>query len=140
MSASAKKNIGFRLDATLHKTLNTRAATADVSPHELARQYVLDRLHEGEERAETHQEIKAVTDEVAQLRDDLTVAIEGIAATFSRDAQQQAVMQKAIFAINEEVGQLRREVALAVEALLTSAGKVEAADASAWTKENFKRS
>lgn len=95
---SSSSPIGFRLDALSRRVLVERAEQLGISPHELARHYVLELLGEAEERSALRE---AVTDLHLQLT------------------------------------QVRADLALSIQALLTSAGKVPAAEAAQWVEENF---
>ena len=90
--------IGFRLDDASREVLGERAAALGVSPHELARRYLIEVLHEPEERA---------------------------------------ALREALVVLHKEITGIREDIPLAVEALLTSAGKVTAADARAYVEEHF---
>lgn len=90
--------IGFRLDEATRQVLGERAAALGVSPHELARRYLIEVLHEPEERA---------------------------------------ALREALVCLHKEIAGVREDIPLAVEALLTSAGKVTAAEARAYVEEHF---
>ncbi len=108
-----RRCIGFRLDQENHRALVERAAKFKVSPHDLARSYVIQVLQEQEERVALHAAIDALhRDTIAGLR-------EGIAGLLRQGVQ------------------LRNDLLVAVEALLESAGQVDRAEAHTWVKENF---
>ncbi|MHB1309374.1 MAG: hypothetical protein ACYDC1_19875 [Limisphaerales bacterium] len=70
--------IGFRLDEASGVELAARAARLGVSPHELARQYVLQILQEGQERTALHEALIDVNQELSRFRDDLSLAVEAL--------------------------------------------------------------
>lgn len=70
--------IGFRLDEASGVELAARAGRLGVSPHELARQYVLQILQEGQERTALHEAVIDVNQELGRLRDDLSLAVEAL--------------------------------------------------------------
>ena len=79
--ARAKKQagpIGFRLDEASRRILAQRADQLGVSPHALARQYVLELLGEAEDREMLREEVTALRSELTVLRTDLALAVEAL--------------------------------------------------------------
>ena len=70
--------IGFRLDEASRRILAQRAAQLGVSPHALARHYVLEQLGEAEDREMLREEVTALRSELTALRADLALAVEAL--------------------------------------------------------------
>jgi len=70
--------IGFRLDVEHGRVLAERAKTLGVSVHELARHYVLLMLHENDERSEVRDAIRALHQEIVEIRKDVVVSTEAL--------------------------------------------------------------
>lgn len=70
--------IAFRLQADAAQTLAERAERLGVSPHELARHYVLEVLHEPYERAALHEAVSSLHVEIHKVRGDVATAAEGL--------------------------------------------------------------
>jgi len=70
--------IGFRLDPASNRALAKRAQHLGVSPHDLARHYVVTLLHEQEERAALHRSFEQMLQGVDQFRSDFAFAVEAI--------------------------------------------------------------
>ena len=67
-------SIGFRLEESSRQVLAERAARLGVSPHELARYYVLQALNEAEERRVQRENMETLQREIAAGRKDLSIA------------------------------------------------------------------
>ena len=101
--ARAKKQagpIGFRLDNTARRILAQRADQLGVSPHALARQYVLELLGEAEDREMLREEVTALRSELTVLRTDLALAVEALKIFNERNIDDLIVVN----AKNEPVG------------------------------------
>ena len=72
----APETIGFRLDDECRRVLGARAARLGVSAHELARQYVIEMLEAGEERAALREAVTRLHDQLTELREDVAVTAE----------------------------------------------------------------
>src|SRR5262245_3846871 len=79
--AIASETVGFRLDQEHRKLLEQRARKAGASPHEIARAYVIEALHEHEEMQTMRQTMIAIQGELAALRTELAHAVEAILVT-----------------------------------------------------------
>ena len=75
---SSAATIGFRLDAQTRSILHKRAELFDRSPHDLARQYVLEALAQEEERSALRQEVSRLGAEIESLRVDLALAVKAL--------------------------------------------------------------
>ena len=75
--------IKFRFEEEHSALLAERAARLGISPHELAREYVLEMLHEGEERA-------ALRAAVASLRQDIFVAAGALLTSAGKMSREEA--------------------------------------------------
>ena len=71
-------SIAFRLDGGSRRVLMQRASELAVSPHVLARHYVLELLGEAEERAALREAVLELQTQVNQLRADLALAVEAL--------------------------------------------------------------
>jgi hypothetical protein len=74
----ASATIGFRLDDNAKRILEERAALFDRSPHDLARQYVIESLMAGEEREQLRQVVSALQVQVAELRAEFAHAVRAL--------------------------------------------------------------
>ena len=70
--------VGFRLDPESGRALAARAAALGVSPHELARSYVIEVLQEAEERAALREAVQELNGKLLRFRADFVVAIEAL--------------------------------------------------------------
>ena len=70
--------IGFRLDPASSRVLAERAAQLGVSPHELARHYVVELLQEPAERAALRTAFEQLHQNLQQFRSDFAFAVEAI--------------------------------------------------------------
>lgn len=70
--------IGFRLDEESHRVLSERANRLGISPHELARHYVIEMLHEAEERAALHEAIATLQQGIHKIREDVATTAEAL--------------------------------------------------------------
>lgn len=78
VAAIAPATVGFRLDDKSRRVLGERAARLGVSPHELAKDYVLDKLSEKEERAFLQMALQDLLGVCQQLRGDIATTAEAI--------------------------------------------------------------
>jgi hypothetical protein len=62
------ETVGFRLDDESRQVLEERAKLYEVSPHVLARQYVLESLLANQERQQLWEAVKALREEIRELR------------------------------------------------------------------------
>ena len=70
--------IGFRLDHDARQVLAERAALLGVTPHQLARQYVLEALMKAEEGAFVRAALTAIHQEVSKVRADLIFSVQAL--------------------------------------------------------------
>lgn len=66
-SLKAPETIGFRLDPASRIELAKRADRLGVSPHILAREYVIEMLHEAEERRQLREAVTQLSEGVGTL-------------------------------------------------------------------------
>jgi hypothetical protein len=126
-SRSLPETIGFRLKGEALGVLCARAEQSGASPHDLARQYVLDLLSAEQERAGLRDAVGAMANEITELRSVLSPHVN------------QAALQQALVAIRNEITELREDFAVAVESLLTLAGQVDEKRAHAWVQKNLRK-
>lgn len=93
----APDTIGFRLDESSGQVLLERAQRLGLSPHELAREYVLEHLQETEERSalrqafqELHQIVQELHGAQQQFRSDFAFAIEALLASAGKVSPEEA--------------------------------------------------
>lgn len=84
------KTIGFRLDAASRRQMAERAAAFRMSPHDLARQYVVERLQQAHEPTELIQGLMAIHHELHESRIDLALALEVLLSQAGRLSETQA--------------------------------------------------
>lgn len=77
-AAASPVTVGFRLDDEHRVLLGGRALKAGVSPHELARQFVVEALNDRAQLPAVQQAIVALGAQVEQLRADLALAVEAL--------------------------------------------------------------
>ena len=82
--------IGFRLDLDSSRVLAERAARLGVSPHELARHYVVELLHESEERAAFRTAFEQVQQNLEQFRNDFAFAVEALLSSAGKVSKEEA--------------------------------------------------
>lgn len=70
--------IGFRLEPKYGQVLATRANALGVSPHELARRYLIEMLEESEERAVLRQAVQALNGNLNSFRNEFIFAVEAM--------------------------------------------------------------
>ena len=83
-------NIGFRLDPASLCVLAERAKQLGVSPHKLARRYLLEILHEPEERAALREAVVALHQQVTGTREDIALATEALLASAGKVSDAEA--------------------------------------------------
>jgi len=74
----ARTTIGFRLENEKFAELSRRAKALGVSPHELARHYVLEILSEKEERGALREAVNALGEYLGEVRKDIALAAEAL--------------------------------------------------------------
>jgi len=75
---STAATIGFRLDPANSRLLAGRAAQLGVSPHELARHYVVELLQQHAERAALRTAFEQLHQNLHQFRSDFAFAVEAL--------------------------------------------------------------
>ncbi len=86
----APATVGFRLDAESRRVLMGRAKQLKVSPHELARHYVILMLHEAEERAMLREDTLELRRALIQLREDVATTAEALLVAAGEVSEEQA--------------------------------------------------
>ncbi len=82
--------IGFRLDPDSSRVLAERAARLGVSPHDLARHYVVELLHEREERAALRAAFEQLHQNLQQFRSDFAFAVEAVLTSAGQVPEDEA--------------------------------------------------
>lgn len=82
--------VGFRLDEESHRVLTERAANLKVSPHELARFYVLQILQEEQERTALHDAVAGLHQQLIQQREDFLLGLEALLASAGKATAEEA--------------------------------------------------
>lgn len=82
--------LSFRLDDTARRVLAERAAQLGVSPHELARYYVIELLQAPEERAALRAACEQVHQNLQQFRHDFAFAVEALLTSAGQVPKEQA--------------------------------------------------
>jgi len=82
--------ITFRLEAELCRPLVQRAVALGVSPHELARHYVLAVLQEPAERTALLQALGHLGEQVTGSREDIALAVEALLASAGKVTAEEA--------------------------------------------------
>jgi len=82
--------IGFRLEPEQARLLAERAGRLGVSPHELARYYVVESLLASEELAAVGNAVGALHQQVQRLKQDLALAVEALLASAGQVSEKQA--------------------------------------------------
>ena len=80
----------FRLEPDEAELLSERAARLGVSPHELARHYVVEALVASEELAAIGTAVNALLQEMHGLRQDLALSVEALLASAGEVSEKQA--------------------------------------------------
>ena len=88
--AAAPATIGFRMDDVSSQELAEQAARLNVSPHELARHYVMEMLSASQDRAELWEFLKHIDERMIHLREDLVLVAEGILVATHAMSKQDA--------------------------------------------------
>ena len=86
----APATIGFRLDLEARSILARRAESLGVSPHDLARHYVLECLHSDEDRAALREAIVELRKEMIEARQDVTLSTEALLASAGKASPAEA--------------------------------------------------
>jgi hypothetical protein len=105
--------IGFRLEKEYREVLAKRAECMNRSIHDLAKSYVQEMLHQGEER------------------EDLREALVMMSENHLRLQEQIIELQKAFIKI-------RNQLVVGIEGILVSVGHEDPEDAHNWIVSNFK--
>lgn len=87
-SPPTPSTIGFRLDEALATTLVERASALRVSPHDLARNYVVERLSKDEDLKSVLEAIRVTADDLQEFREDFAHAVQALlmsAGTIKKD-------------------------------------------------------
>ncbi len=82
--------ISFRLEPDAAQLLSERAARLGVSPHELARHYVVEALVASEALAAIGAAVNALLKEFYGLRQDLALSVEALLASAGEVSEPQA--------------------------------------------------
>lgn len=82
--------IGFRLDTDARAILTRRAIALGISPHDLARHYVLELLHCNEERAALRDAIVQLRQEIIESRKDTALSTEALLASAGKASPEEA--------------------------------------------------
>lgn len=82
--------IGFRLDASAREVLEQRAKIFGLSPHALARQYVIESLAANDERQALHRAIAALQALVSELRSELAHALQVLLVSAGKVTPEQS--------------------------------------------------
>ncbi|MCZ7640636.1 MAG: hypothetical protein M5U12_33985 [Verrucomicrobia bacterium] len=125
----APVTVGFRLDADHSQALTRRAVKAGLSPHELARQFVVEALHDNERLSVLEQAVKALCAEMQELHRDLLQT--------TREQPGLPAVVELVNTLKLELDQSRRDLALSVFALLVAAGK-SMDEAKAWVQKHLR--
>jgi hypothetical protein len=80
-SDSSPATVGFRLNPEHGCILAGRASALGVSPHELARRYLIEVLEEAEERAALRQAVTTLNGNLLKFRDEFIFALEAVLAS-----------------------------------------------------------
>ncbi len=86
----APVTIGFRLDEPNLQKLVLHAQRLNISPHDLARHYVIEMLNAPQERVTLWLALKALEERLAGFREDLVLVAEGILVGTGSLSQQEA--------------------------------------------------
>jgi hypothetical protein len=78
VGTATSTTIGFRLDDETRRVLFERAARLQVSPHELARRYVIEVLQESEERIALREAVETLNADLDQFRSGFALAMEAL--------------------------------------------------------------
>lgn len=82
--------IGFRLDDDHATVLVERAKALKMSAHDPARQYVIQMLHENDERQQLLTAVVNVRDELSETRKDIAVSTQELMVSGGRATATQA--------------------------------------------------
>ena len=86
----ARTVISFRLDESSLQILLQRAARLNVSPHELARHYVEELVHETEERAMLREACAQLHENFNAFRRDFAVSVEALLTSAGTVSEEDA--------------------------------------------------
>src|ERR1039458_159037 len=90
-SDSSPATVGFRLNPEHGCILAGRASALGVSPHELARRYLIEVLEESEERAALRQAVQTLNGNIASFRDEFIFAVEALLGSAGKLKEAEAV-------------------------------------------------
>ena len=78
VGTQSSSTIGFRLDDETRRVLYERAARLNLSPHELARCYVIEVLQESEERVALRAAVETLNANLDHFHSGFALAIEAL--------------------------------------------------------------
>ena len=78
------------MDENCRRVLADRALRLGVSPHELARYYVIEALEDSEERAAIREALLALRKDIQEARQDVAVSTEALLATAGKVSASEA--------------------------------------------------
>ena len=82
--------ISFRLDEQSSRVLGERAARLDLSPHELARHYVLELLEQSEERAALREALQQLVQNQQKFHADFAFAVQALLTSAGKVSSEKA--------------------------------------------------
>lgn len=82
--------IGFRLDPDALQELSSRAQRLGISRHELARQYVIERMQDAETKAALQHAILLLHREIKELREDVSLSTRTLLVSAGKVEPEQA--------------------------------------------------
>ena len=82
--------VNFRLDEAHLDLLMRRAAAFNISHHQLAREFLIQFLHEAEERAAIRDSMLAILGELRELRKDVSLASETLLVSAGHVSEKDA--------------------------------------------------
>ena len=88
--APASVTVGFRLEEEPLRALAERAARLNLSPHELAREYVLEALSEADERRALREAVGALHQQYDVLREDMALMAEALLISAGKVSEKEA--------------------------------------------------
>ena len=88
--ANPPATIGFRLDEESSGLLSARARSLGVSPHELARHYVIELLHEPDERSALRAAVASLSELITRMREDQVLGLEALLTSAGKVTEKDA--------------------------------------------------
>ena len=89
-SESSSETIGFRFKGEPRRILDERAVIFDCGPHEYARQLVMEKLMEGDERQQLIDAVSALRSQVVELRQEFAHAVQVILVSAGKISAEQS--------------------------------------------------